>query len=88
MKMIVAIVEDSKSESISQALLAANFRVTRLASTGSFLREGATTLMVGVEDAEVENALEMIRAQLPGELDPERVRATLYVLNVKNFNRV
>ncbi|MBN1665619.1 MAG: cyclic-di-AMP receptor [Anaerolineales bacterium] len=88
MKMIVAIVEASQAERISQALLAADFRVTQLASTGGFLREGATTLMIGVPAVQVEAALQVIRDQHPGDYDPERVRATLYVLNVKDFNRV
>lgn len=88
MKMIVAIVDGSQSERVSQALLSADFRVTQLASTGGFLREGSTTLMVGVPAAQVEAALQIIRAQFPGEPDPEQARATLYVLNVKDFKRV
>jgi len=88
MKMIVAIVEDTKSDEISQALLSARFGVTQLATTGGFLRGGATTLMVGVEDDLVENALQIIRGQIPPSDDPEKKQATLYVLNVKGFNRV
>ena len=48
MKMIMAIMEDHFSDATSSALVKANYRVTRLASTGGLLREGATTLMVGV----------------------------------------
>ncbi len=88
MKMIFAIVDDTKSELISQALLAANFRVTQLASTGGFLRGGATTLMAGVEANKVEQALQVIRDQIPPSPDPEKKRATLYVINVKSFDRV
>ena len=86
--MIFAIVDDTKSEAISQALLTANFRVTQLASTGGFLRGGATTLMAGVEDNKVEQALQVIRDQIPPSSDPEKIRATLYVINVKSFDRV
>ena len=60
MKMIMAIVENHFSDATSGALIGANFRVTRLASTGGFLREGATTLMVGVEDDQLEKALQLI----------------------------
>ena len=88
MKMIIAIIENHYSDAISRALLSQNFRITRLASTGGFLREGATTLMVGVEDEQLEPALEIIRAEtLPSE-DPNKIQATIYVLNIKNFKRV
>ena len=86
MKMIIAIVKDSETDKISQSLLSAKFRVTKLATTGGFLREGATTLMVGVEDDKVEDALSVIRSQI--KPNPEDSQATLYVLNVKNFSRV
>ncbi|MBT3392257.1 MAG: hypothetical protein HN413_17805 [Chloroflexi bacterium] len=86
MKMIIAIINNAKSEAVSEALLDANFRVTRLATTGSLLRDGATTLMIGAESSLVEDALKIIRAQISSE--PEKKQATLYVLNVKNFNRV
>ena len=88
MKMIMAIVEDHFSNATSSSLVKANFRVTRLASTGGFLREGATTLMVGVEDDQLDSALELIREQIPLSDDPDKIHATIYVLNVKDFRRV
>ncbi|MBL6965346.1 MAG: cyclic-di-AMP receptor [Anaerolineales bacterium] len=86
MKMIIAIINNAKSEAVSDALLAANFRVTRLATTGSLLRDGSTTLMIGAERSLVEDVLAIIRSQIPPHA--EKKQATLYVLNVKNFNRV
>ena len=86
MKMIVAIIDDNHSEHISATLVSNNFRVTRLASTGGFLREGETTLMVGVDDEQVESALQIFRDFFPPA--PEKLQATLYVLNVKSFDRV
>ena len=38
----------------------ANFSVTRLATTGGFLRAGNTTIIVGTEDDKVEKAIEII----------------------------
>lgn len=86
--MILAIVEDTKSEAVSQALLEAEFRVTKLATTGGFLRGGATTLMVGAEAHVVDQALKIIREQVPASDDPDKTNATLFVLNVKSFNQV
>jgi uncharacterized protein YaaQ len=88
MKMIIAIIENHLSDTTSAALIAKNFRVTRLASTGGFLREGATTLMVGVEDEDLDMALDLIRQQTPPSDDPNKIQATIYVLKVKNFRRV
>jgi uncharacterized protein YaaQ len=87
MKMIMAIVEDHFSDNTSNALVQANFRVTRLASTGGILREGATTLMIGVEDEKLEAALNLIRDQISPSEDPNKINATIYVLNVKDYRR-
>ena len=88
MKMIVAIVNDNASEPVSQSLLDSGFRVTQFATTGGFLRGGATTLMVGVEDQKVEEALQVIRGQISHPEEPENHQATIYVLHVKNFKSV
>ena len=38
------------------------FRATRLASTGGFRREGNTTIMMGVEDDDIEPVLAILRS--------------------------
>ena len=88
MKMIIAIMEDQFTEATSKSLVEADFRITRLASTGGFFREGATTLMIGVEDHQLETALELIREQIPLSDNSEKIHTTIYVLNVKDFRRV
>ena len=60
MKLILAIVSNDDSSSVSTALNKANFSVTRLATTGGFLRAGNTTIIVGTEDEKVEKAIEII----------------------------
>jgi len=88
MKMIVAIMDNNKSEEVSKTLLVENFRVTRLASTGGFLRGGSTTLMVGVESDRVEQALQLIRDQFTPSTDPDDRQAIIYVLNIKTFESI
>ena len=61
MKLIVAIVQDKDSNRLSAALVKANFRATKLASTGGFLKAGNTTFMIGVDDSQVESVLSVIR---------------------------
>ena len=49
MKMIILIIKDSDSDHVTQALTSADYRVTRVASTGGFLRSGVVTLLLGVD---------------------------------------
>ena len=60
MKLILAIVSNDDSSSVSSALTKANFQVTRLATTGGFLRAGNTTMIVGTDDDKVDQAIEII----------------------------
>jgi uncharacterized protein YaaQ len=68
MKLLVFVTDDSNADTAVDALVEQGFRVTRLATTGGFLRRGNTTLLVGVEDARVDAAIEIMRAQAPGTL--------------------
>lgn len=61
MKLILAILQDEDAPSTVQALVARGYRVTRIASTGGFLRRGNTTLLIGVEDAQVPEVVEILR---------------------------
>lgn len=87
MKMIVVNVDDSVSGELSKTLIEASYRVTRLAATGGFLRGGATTLMIGVEDDLVDRALEIIRVKIKNHPNHEKDSASIYVLKVKNHSR-
>jgi len=62
MKLVLSVVSNQAAEGITDALLAAGFRATRLASTGGFRREGNTTIMMGIEDEDVEPVLAILRS--------------------------
>lgn len=87
MKMIILIVKDHDSDSITQELTSAEYRVTRVASTGGFLRSGVVTLLIGIMDERVESALELIRGKLTPLPSGEK-RATLFVVPVERFEQV
>jgi uncharacterized protein YaaQ len=87
MKMIIVIIKDADAEPVTQALTANDFRVTRIASTGGFLRSGVVTLLIGVNDERVEAGIQVIRDQL-GESASGEKRATLFVVPVQRFEQV
>lgn len=60
MKLVLAIVSNDDASNVSAALTKDNFSVTRLATTGGFLRAGNTTLIVGCEDNLVERVIDLI----------------------------
>ncbi len=60
MKLIVAIVQDQDAPSLIDELTENEFSVTKLASTGGFLKAGNTTLLIGVEDEKVDDVLNII----------------------------
>ena len=80
MKLAVFVVDDSKADESVDALVAQGFRVTRLASTGGFLRRGNTTLLVGIEEHEVERARGLVHESAPGSL--------LITLDLERYERL
>jgi len=50
MKLIIAIVQDEDATRLISSLMDEGFSVTKLATTGGFLKSGNTTLLIGVED--------------------------------------
>ncbi len=85
MKMIIAVVQDKDSNKLSAALVENNFRATKLASTGSFLKSGNTTFLIGTEEIRINKLLEIIkdncqsREQLVAPISPMGGNADSYV---------
>ena len=61
MKLVMVIVQDKDAVHLLEGLLARGLRATKLASTGGFLREGNTTLMIGVEDDRLDELIGVVR---------------------------
>jgi uncharacterized protein YaaQ len=68
MKMVMVVLANAQADEVVQVLLEQGQRVTRLASTGGFLRQGNTTLIVGTEEQSVPGLVEAIRQRAPGAL--------------------
>ena len=60
MKMITAIINRDDTSAVVGNLTKSGFSVTKLATTGGFLLAGNTTLLIGVEDEKVDEALAII----------------------------
>ncbi len=63
MKLVMSIVKDDDSFNIMNALNIEGFSVTKLASTGGFLKVGNTTLICGVEDEKVDFVIDIIKKE-------------------------
>ncbi len=61
MKLILAIVHNDDGNKVLSQLNEAGFRVTKLATTGGFLRAGNMTLLVGTEEERMEEAIEIFK---------------------------
>ena len=60
MKLIVAIVQGEDAQRTVLALNDNGIGSTRVASSGGFLQQGNVTLLIGIDDANVEAAMKVI----------------------------
>jgi uncharacterized protein YaaQ len=87
MKLMIVIVHDTDNDAVLQALLSQGFRVTRVASTGGFLRRGNVTLLIGVEAEKVENVFDILK-QTTRPVEQEQHRATVFVVDMPYFEQI
>ena len=62
MKLVMAIVGNDDSSMVSSALTREGFHVTKLSTTGGFLKAGNTTFIVGTENNKVNRVIDIIKA--------------------------
>jgi uncharacterized protein YaaQ len=87
MKLIIAIIRDTDNEQVSQSLNNANFRVTCIASTGGFWRHGQNTLLIGIEDDQLDVALKIIRENVTRPTETDSHHTTIFVLKIDHFSQ-
>lgn len=61
MKLVIAVVNRDDAGTVTQNLSKKGFYSTKLASSGGFLLAGNITLLVGVEEAKVQEVIDIIR---------------------------
>ena len=63
MKLILAIVNDEDGNKVINELSKNGFSVTKLATTGGFLKAGNITMIIGTDDDKVQDVIEIIRSK-------------------------
>ena len=87
MKLIIAIVRDLDAGPVIEQLVTHGHRVTRVASTGGFLRRGNVTLLIGAEEHHVEPVIDILRDTCAPP-EPGQYRATIFVVDAPHFEQV
>ncbi len=87
MKLMFMIVRDIDGDNVLQGLVDKGYRVTRVASTGGFLRHGNVTMMTGVEDGQVESVIDLLK-EICCPADEREHRATIFVVDMPYFEQI
>ena len=61
MKLVIAIVGNDDASIVLSELTKAKFQVTKLSTTGGFLKAGNTTFLIGVAKEKVGDVIEILR---------------------------
>jgi uncharacterized protein YaaQ len=87
MKLIITIIRDTDDGTVVNQLVAHGYRVTRIASTGGFLRRGNVTLLIGVEAEQVQAVIDLLQ-QVCSPPEAGQHRATVFVVDAQHFEQV
>lgn len=95
MKLVVAIVQGEDADDVIRTMLTAGHRLTRINTTGGFLRRGNATLLIGVKPEQVDEIINLIQSatrrrteSAPLEQGIPEYAATIFVLDASHFIRV
>lgn len=61
MKMLLAIINYDDAHNVIRNLMKQGFSITKLATTGGFLKAGNVTILVGLEEDKLQSAIDIIR---------------------------
>lgn len=60
MKLLITVVQDDDAQKLITSLMKEGFGVTKLATTGGFLKAGNTTLLIGVDEEKLDDVTAII----------------------------
>ena len=87
MKLIITIIRDTDDGNVINHLVERGYRVTRVASTGGFLRRGNVTLLIGAEANQVQEVMDLLR-EVCSPPETGAHRATVFVVDAQDFVQV
>lgn len=94
MKLIIAIIQDDYINKVVKALMTEKIRTTKLSSTGGFLKSGNTTLLIGVENDQIDEVVELIKAECrstkvkEGDKEFTVGGANLFIMDIDQFVKI
>lgn len=95
MQLILAIVQNEDADPVIEALMAAEYRLTRINTAGGFLKRGNATLLIGVERERVDDVIGIIQRNCRRRDQATPLRqgipmysATVFVLDAERFERL
>ena len=62
MKLAVCIVHNRDRNKLTDEMVKAGFKFTIIGSTGGFLREGNSTMLIGVDDSQVDELKSLVQS--------------------------
>ena len=86
MKLLLSILDDKSAGKVADALVQRRFGVTRINTVGGFLKRGNATLLVGVEEGQVDEAIDLMRGAYPGGSGEQN--GPVFVLAVDKMQRL
>lgn len=93
MKLIIAIIEDQYTNELIKTLMENKIKITKLASTGGFLKAGNTTLLIGAKEEDLDKTISLIKTKCEVKVgkkkpkDPDIAGANLFILDVNEYMR-
>ncbi len=84
MKLVMAIIHDEDAFQITDLLNENGYSVTKLASTGGFLRAGNTTLICGCDDDKIDDLLQLVEKKCRARKQITSVNST-HVNTTENY---
>ena len=80
--MVVAIIADRFVGDVIDELLEADISVTEMASTGGFLKEGNTTVVIGVSNEQYDQLKEILDRVVGSRVDKDSIHAGAHVFAI------
>lgn len=86
MKLIYAIIHERDRDIVIENLVKQGHTVTRMASTGGFLRSGNTTLLIGAPPEGVDEVIALLR-EFCSPIAPNQHAATIFVVDMPVYKK-